>query len=159
MNALVLFALTAIVSAAAATHEVTEDCWDTGCQLNSWAVKGCEQYGRYSKKQRPCPGGIIYTCCKRGSEVEVEETTVLGLPKCNGELKCLAKISFPVKGCKALSKKAVKKLKEKPCIKGWVYSCCKHAEVDEPTNREISDHSAEEVSDYSKEKVKEIIEQ
>ncbi|KAK9506987.1 hypothetical protein O3M35_008825 [Rhynocoris fuscipes] len=46
--------------------EPTKYCWDTGCQLNSWSVKGCEQYGRKETGRRSCDGGIIYTCCATG---------------------------------------------------------------------------------------------
>ncbi|KAK9506990.1 hypothetical protein O3M35_008828 [Rhynocoris fuscipes] len=42
-------------------------CWDTGCQLNSWAVRGCEQYGMRETGRRNCNGGIIYSCCDSGS--------------------------------------------------------------------------------------------
>nr|ATU82779.1 secreted Papain inhibitor-like protein [Pristhesancus plagipennis] len=47
------------------------DCWDTGCQLNSWAVRGCEQYNRYEAGRRNCNGGIIYTCCSKSGGNEV----------------------------------------------------------------------------------------
>nr|ATU82667.1 venom peptide Pp19a [Pristhesancus plagipennis] len=38
-------------------------CWDTGCQLNAWAVRGCAQYGMRDVNMKSCSGGIIYTCC------------------------------------------------------------------------------------------------
>lgn len=46
-------------------------CWETGCHLDSWAVRGCQQYGMIEKGQRPCPSGIIFSCC------EVNQTSIL----------------------------------------------------------------------------------
>ena len=56
-----LFVATVISSAAG-------DCWETSsCQLDSWQVKGCAQYGRVEASRRPCNGGNYYTCCTAGS--------------------------------------------------------------------------------------------
>jgi hypothetical protein len=43
-----------------------EDCWWTGCQPNSWAVVGCDQYGRKEKGREGCTGGNKYNCCAGG---------------------------------------------------------------------------------------------
>jgi predicted chitinase len=45
---------------------VNGECWDTGCQLNSWAIVGCAQYGRVETGRKSCPTGNIYTCCSPG---------------------------------------------------------------------------------------------
>ncbi|KAK9506989.1 hypothetical protein O3M35_008827 [Rhynocoris fuscipes] len=45
-------------------ESIVGDCWKTGCQLNSWAVKGCAQYGRKETGRSSCNGGFIYTCCE-----------------------------------------------------------------------------------------------
>lgn len=42
------------------------DCWETGCQKNTWATVGCEQYQRIEMGKRPCDNGYIYTCCTSG---------------------------------------------------------------------------------------------
>ncbi|OXA45312.1 Chitinase 4 [Folsomia candida] len=36
---------------------VLGDCWQTGCQLDSWAVKGCDQYDRDTAGTEWCQGG------------------------------------------------------------------------------------------------------
>jgi hypothetical protein len=40
-----------------------QDCWWTGCQLDSWAVVGCNQYGRVESGKEDCSGGKKYKCC------------------------------------------------------------------------------------------------
>jgi len=52
----------------AASFEATlaDDCWWTGCQSDSWAVKGCDQYGRVEGQRRQCSGGNEYYCCAGG---------------------------------------------------------------------------------------------
>ncbi|OXA54700.1 Chitinase 4 [Folsomia candida] len=44
---------------------VLGDCWQTGCQLDSWAVTGCDQYDRDTTATEWCQGGKKYTCCSR----------------------------------------------------------------------------------------------
>lgn len=123
MNALVLFAAMVVVLAAIAVNDVSADCWDTGCQLNSWAVKGCEQYGRRTTKKRPCSNGFIYTCCTK-----VQDRTEGKLPphpECDGETKCLSKVEPKIDGCEPIFSGDVRKATEtEPCKEGQVYSCC-----------------------------------
>ncbi|CAL8128786.1 unnamed protein product [Orchesella dallaii] len=47
-----------------------DDCWWTGCQLRSWAVRGCDQYKRFQNGTQPCRSpspqraqGDMYNCC------------------------------------------------------------------------------------------------
>ncbi|XP_025208949.1 uncharacterized protein LOC112604226 isoform X2 [Melanaphis sacchari] len=43
-----------------------ENCWWTGCQPNSWAVKGCDHYNRTEKNRMACEwDGFRYECCAR----------------------------------------------------------------------------------------------
>ena len=53
---------------AAGIASVRGDCWNTGCQLNTWAVTGCAQYGRVETARSPCNGGYIFTCCTGGGQ-------------------------------------------------------------------------------------------
>lgn len=51
---------------------IAQDCWQTGCQPNDWATKGCDQYGRQEKGRERCwdnrgVEGNKYTCCTGGS--------------------------------------------------------------------------------------------
>lgn len=43
------------------------DCWWTGCQLDSWAVRGCGQYNMDEAAREGCPGGMKYKCCDKGT--------------------------------------------------------------------------------------------
>lgn len=44
--------------------EPADDCWWTGCQPNSWAVKGCDSYNRTERERTACePEGFKYECC------------------------------------------------------------------------------------------------
>lgn len=52
-----------ILELSAAIHYACGDCWDTGCQLDSWLVKGCDVYGMKEIKRTPCRGGNVYSCC------------------------------------------------------------------------------------------------
>ena len=40
-----------------------DSCWETGCQPNSWAVKGCGQYSLTEGGRTACPDGFKYLCC------------------------------------------------------------------------------------------------
>lgn len=62
MNKLIIFFLT-IYSLTTAIHLVRGECWETGCQLDSWLVKGCEQYNMNEVKRSPCGEGYVYYCC------------------------------------------------------------------------------------------------
>ncbi|KAG4069032.1 hypothetical protein HA402_008343 [Bradysia odoriphaga] len=46
------------------TSRSWSECWTTGCQLSSWAVVGCGQYGMTQIEKFSCPGGNLYKCCK-----------------------------------------------------------------------------------------------
>lgn len=47
------------------------DCWWTGCQPNSWAVKGCDNYNRTETDRMECEDGFMYKCCTDNSEKEI----------------------------------------------------------------------------------------
>lgn len=51
-------------------QSVAQDCWWTGCQPNSWAVKGCAQYNRQERGKQACHAtggsGHRYHCCAGG---------------------------------------------------------------------------------------------
>lgn len=38
-------------------------CWWTGCQLDSWAITGCDQYGMREVERDSCAGGTKFHCC------------------------------------------------------------------------------------------------
>lgn len=73
-----------------ASHRARGECWDTGCQPDAWAVRGCEQYGMAEVKSAPCEGrGFVYSCCHRDQELSTGLTRVgdltyydLGLTAC-----------------------------------------------------------------------------
>ncbi|XP_022164623.1 uncharacterized protein LOC111029775 [Myzus persicae] len=54
-----------ILVLSVAVHHACGECWDTGCQSESWLVKGCEEYGMKEIKRKPCSGGHVYSCCHR----------------------------------------------------------------------------------------------
>lgn len=64
MNNLVLLLVAVLVAMPPRT--VRGECWDTGCQSDTWLVQGCKQYGMVERKRRPCTGGQVYTCCSDG---------------------------------------------------------------------------------------------
>lgn len=39
------------------------DCWWTGCQPDSWAVRGCGAYDRTETDRAECEDGFVYKCC------------------------------------------------------------------------------------------------
>ncbi|KAK7578014.1 hypothetical protein V9T40_010219 [Parthenolecanium corni] len=90
-------------------------CWDTGCQLDSWAVRGCEQYGMVETGQKQCPNGIVYSCCENNSTV----SSIQLKPKC-WDTGCQLN-SWAVRGCEQYS---MMEVGQKSCPDGIVYSCC-----------------------------------
>lgn len=93
----------------------TVTCWDTGCQLKSWAVKGCTQYGRFETNQKSCPGGLIYTCCSNFSNSEpnsVYETC--------WDTGCQLN-KWAIRGC---TQYGMVETGQKPCADGIIYTCC-----------------------------------
>lgn len=38
-------------------------CWWTGCQMDTWATRGCSQYGMAQTAHKQCSGGTMYYCC------------------------------------------------------------------------------------------------
>lgn len=48
------------------------DCWWTGCQPNSWAVKGCDNYNRTETDRTECEDGFKYKCCANDSRKETD---------------------------------------------------------------------------------------
>lgn len=53
-----------------AVYYASAVCWDTGCQPDSWAVKGCAQYDMIEKKRTPCQDGNIYSCCDMTNSID-----------------------------------------------------------------------------------------
>jgi len=45
-----------------ALSATADDAFWTGCQQDTWAVKGCGQYGMTEAARRACPGGYQYYC-------------------------------------------------------------------------------------------------
>jgi predicted chitinase len=56
-----------VLSCFVASALAQSGCWDTGCQADNWAVKGCGQYSMTEKANKWCQGGKIYTCCPASS--------------------------------------------------------------------------------------------
>ncbi|QNP71397.1 hypothetical protein IAG44_19470 [Streptomyces roseirectus] len=50
------------VSVSPSASAPADDAFWTGCQQNSWAVKGCAQYGMVEAGRRACAGGYQYYC-------------------------------------------------------------------------------------------------
>jgi len=76
-----------VLTAFAAVHHTSAECWDTGCQMDSWLVKGCENYGMAEIKRKPCGdnrAGHVYSCCHR-SNSEDSSNAIEQLNK-NGDL-------------------------------------------------------------------------
>jgi len=92
---------------------VAADCWETSdCQLDSWATKGCAQYGRVEQSNRTCASGgaagHYYTCCTPPAGTTVPSTQTSGSgtttrywdcckPSCSWDGK--APVTSPVKTC------------------------------------------------------------
>jgi len=72
MNRVLVFSpsVVAILVLSAAVHYACGDCWDTGCQLDSWLVKGCDHYGMKEIKRKPCDGGNVYSCCHQYNSID-----------------------------------------------------------------------------------------
>jgi len=86
MNGGFVFSSTAVViilALSATVHYACGQCWDTGCQLESWLVKGCEEYGMKEIKRVPCGGGNVYSCCHQHDSVDSSSAVQL---KKNGDL-------------------------------------------------------------------------
>nr|ATU82733.1 secreted peptide [Pristhesancus plagipennis] len=63
MSSYCMLFLVVLVALCVLPESIVGVCWETGCQLNSWAVRGCGQYGMRDMVSRSCSGGTIYTCC------------------------------------------------------------------------------------------------
>lgn len=100
----------------AALRHVRGECWDTGCQPDSWLVKGCEEYdGMTEIKRVPCKNGHVYTCCYQRNSIEPSKQLCRGT-ECHLH-------SWSVKGCEQYDMIEVERL---PCSarEGYVYFCC-----------------------------------
>ncbi|RWS04814.1 uncharacterized protein B4U79_14869 [Dinothrombium tinctorium] len=51
------------------------ECWWTGCQLNSWAERGCTVYKMDEVETESCHGGLKYHCCSKGSSSDTRVST------------------------------------------------------------------------------------
>lgn len=68
MKKLIFFILT-IYSLTSELYLVHGECWKTGCQPDSWLVKGCEQYNMNEVGRSPCSKGYVYSCCKNTNAI------------------------------------------------------------------------------------------
>lgn len=47
---------------------VESQCWWSGCQLNTWAERGCYPSSDWHQtNSQPCTNGDMYYCCPGGS--------------------------------------------------------------------------------------------
>lgn len=101
-------------------------CWDTGCQLNSWAVKGCAQYNMRETGRRNCNGGVIYSCCDgQSSNVVNRQAPSVVNPAAPASNSCwdtgCQLSSWAVRGCEQYGRVATK---TRSCSGGTIYTCC-----------------------------------
>jgi len=62
------------------------DCWWTGCQLDTWAVKGCDSYNRTETDRKECDGGSLYYCCNETTTVNDGEIGIdMECPLCRSK--------------------------------------------------------------------------
>ncbi|XP_050431745.1 uncharacterized protein LOC126840198 [Adelges cooleyi] len=115
-------------------QEPKKTCWDTGCQLKSWAVRGCEQYDMMEVKRSNCDGGFVYSCCSK--DITENKSSSTSASKLNSEpddqdkKKCwdtgCQLNSWAVKGCKQYDMVETKRME---CDEGFIYSCCEKEKV------------------------------
>jgi len=61
---LTVFHLFSLLIVFCSTPILSDNCWWSGCQPNTWAQRGCSSMGNYREIGRePCPGGDKYHCC------------------------------------------------------------------------------------------------
>ncbi|XP_026819937.1 uncharacterized protein LOC113558644 [Rhopalosiphum maidis] len=68
------------LTAAICVHSTGAECWDTGCQLNSWLIKGCEYYGMTETKRKSCEdnrAGYVYSCCHQSNSIDSSDVQQL----------------------------------------------------------------------------------
>lgn len=106
------------ILAIAVVHDVNGECWDTGCQQDTWLVKGCEQYlGMTEIKREPCKNGHVYSCCYQKNSIDPSQR-LCWATKCHLN-------SWPIKGCQQYNMIEVER---SPCDQGYVYFCCNSTE-------------------------------
>lgn len=112
-------AVMAFVSWLLPSSEAT--CLETDCQLDSWSIKGCDQYGMREMRQRKCDGGVIYSCCDVGQDPgAVDPNPALPLSDSCWDTACQL-YSWPVRGCEQYSQVMAK---SQSCLGGTIYTCC-----------------------------------
>lgn len=101
------------------------ECWDTGCQPDTWLIKGCEQYDDMTElKREPCGGGKtaaghVYSCCYQRNSVDPASSR----PLCRAT-DCLSDNSMAV-GCSRYDGGDAIEVGRSPCVRGgYSYFCC-----------------------------------
>ncbi|XP_060849448.1 uncharacterized protein LOC132928652 [Rhopalosiphum padi] len=122
---------TLVLTASTVVHNTDAECWDTGCQLDSWLVKGCEQYeGMTEIKRKPCgrgnkPAGHVYSCCYQLNSIDSSR-------KLCRATECISDsvgsdhhdASGDGDGCSSLQYQGTIEVARSPCDRGYVYFCC-----------------------------------
>ncbi|CAH1713137.1 uncharacterized protein LOC114126830 [Aphis gossypii] len=98
------------------------ECWWTGCQLNTWKVVGCDQYNRTQQNIKNCNGGSEYYCCTTGHENVNDKVNEIVTQPANDCWWTGCQLStWPVVGCDQYNR--IQK-NVKNCNGGSEYYCC-----------------------------------
>lgn len=97
--------------------EVAEDCWWTGCQPTTWAVRGCENYGRKAEGREVCKGGHKFKCCADPTL----STTENPIPDPSCWWTGCQKYDWAKQGCRQYQKI---EMEQRTCENGAMYLCC-----------------------------------
>ncbi|XP_050528461.1 uncharacterized protein LOC126898465 [Daktulosphaira vitifoliae] len=98
---------------------VRTECWTTGCQLDTWAVRGCAEYGMKEIGRQSCDGGLLFTCCSKdgSSSSSTSQTSGCWTTGCQ-------KDDWLIRGCEQYG---MDETRQQPCSGGIMYSCCPRA--------------------------------
>jgi len=120
---------------AASVACVSADCWWTNdCQPDSWATKGCDQYGRVENQRQACTvngaSGNKYYCCTPPAGTNSTMSSGSGKttrywdcckPSCSWDGKTA--VSSPVKTCAANGVDVLATSVQSGCNGGSAYTC------------------------------------
>ncbi|KAF0729223.1 DPBB 1 domain-containing protein [Aphis craccivora] len=123
-----------VLTVSTGVHHTSAECWDTGCQLDSWLVKGCEQYdGMTEIKRKPCGhggkrAGHVYSCCYQRNSIDSSQrlcwATECILDSVGSDGRD-ATASDGSGGCSSPSHyRNTIEVERSPCDGGHVYFCC-----------------------------------
>ncbi|XP_050545981.1 venom protease-like isoform X7 [Daktulosphaira vitifoliae] len=108
---------------------LSSECWTTGCQLDTWSVRGCQEYNMREVGRQPCYNGLMFTCCSYTDDAITFKDPLNDNGSLCWETGCQLN-SWTIKGCEEYNMVTIK---SRPCENGKHYYCC-HSNAQETSN-------------------------